>query len=110
MTIWKLPSGPPKAILSPGPSLAGHRRDPAAALLPAGAPGTWGPAQRLRERDERGSGEDGHRNPIGKYGGGSLGTPKSWMVYGKSQSKMDDLGVPAVQETTLWERHGSKRV
>ena len=30
-----------------------------------------------------------------------MGTPK-WMVYtGKSQSKMDDLGVPPFQETSI---------
>ena len=38
------------------------------------------------------------------------GTPKKWLVYnGKSQSKMDDLGVPPFQETPIRRfpaRHG----
>ena len=33
---------------------------------------------------------------------GLRGTPNSWMVKGKSQSKMDDLGLPPFMETTIF--------
>jgi len=35
--------------------------------------------------------------------GGTMGYPNSWMVYNvKSQTKIDDLGVPLFQETSIW--------
>ena len=37
------------------------------------------------------------------YGGfHKIGLPQKWMVYRKNAIKIDDLGVPLFQETSIW--------